>query len=582
MKYRLKKKHREKPMTRKGFSLKRQIVRAGWFFTLVIALLLIMFQINSINSYQKDGDEKRISDMVSYGQTLETHLAQLLDVVRTIYSENYALEAISSYRSPAEEWENIYELLNTLRIQVNSNKAIAGLFLYYDSFEQVQYALNEGLVFSDIQALKDIGKTVLKSTEKVYSTALLESEEDVLYNAYMKKNTVALGGCISLSKGLPDEKDEEAVYGVIYDGGFFPIWAEENVDQESIYNDLGKNWTEKLQPGKNKLNGRVVYYNSLTSADLAVAEILPESIWLHMNWFHVFFMILIFCFLLASVRLMHFIYHELSNPLEDMTQALTNIKEGVWEVDFSAPNRILEIEDVRHSVKTLLGEIEQYKIRFYEEELEKAKIHRQYLQLQLAPHFYTNCLKNAYYMLALKEYSNAEIFIQKLSVHMRYLLQKDAAFVTVEKEVSFVENYVEMQKLMTSKGLACTIIVDEEAKDREIPILALQTFVENSVKYGRRTGESQLLIEIRVRLRKTEEGNYLDITVRDNGPGYPKELLDVINQKNPTEKEGLGIGVINLQNRIRLSYGNKASWYFENSKGAVSELILTEEREESK
>ena len=45
------------------------------------------------------------------------------------------------------------------------------------------------------------------------------------------------------------------------------------------------------------------------------------------------------------------------------------------------------------------------------------------------------------------------------------------------------------------------------------------------------------------------------------------------------EKDGLGVGVINLQKRIRLFYGDRASWYFENRGGAVSELILTEERE---
>ena len=67
--------------------------------------------------------------------------------------------------------------------------------------------------------------------------------------------------------------------------------------------------------------------------------------------------------------------------------------------------------------------------------------------------------------------------------------------------------------------------------------------------------------------------------MRDNGPGYPDELLEVINQENPVEKDGLGVGVINLQKRIRLFYGDRASWYFENRGGAVSELILTEERE---
>ena len=579
MKYQLKIPRKDTAVPGRKFSLKRQIVRAGWLFILVIALLLLILQVNFIKSYQKDGDEKRTNDMYVYGQTLETHFNQLLDAVRTIYSENHAFEEIGAYRSPAEKWDNVYELLNTLRIQVNSNQAIGGLFVYYDSYEQVQYAINGDWSLTDLQELKEAGRTVLKSSESIYSTVLLETDEDLLYNIYMKKNTAALGGGISLSQGLPDEKDSTAVYGVIYNGQFYPVWSEAGTDPQSVYEGLEEGWMDQLLPGRNRIDGKIIYFNPLNSADLAVVEILPESIWLYMDRIHVVFMILICLFLLGAARLMYFVYHELSRPLEDMTKALANIKEGVWEVHFSAPNRILEIEDVRHSVKALLGEIEQYKIRFYEEELEKAKIHRQYLQLQLAPHFYTNCLKNAYYMLALKEYDNAEIFLQKLSVHMRYLLQQDAAFVTVEQEIRFVENYVDMQKLMTSKGISCTIAAEETVMDVEIPVLTLQTFVENSVKYARDAGGSQLFIEISAKLRKTEEGNYLDITVRDNGPGYPDELLEVINQENPVEKDDLGVGVINLQKRIRLFYGDRASWYFENRGGAVSELILTEERE---
>lgn len=120
--------------TGRKFSLKRQIIRAGWLFILVITLLLLALLINFINAYRNSGEEKRANDMYAYGQTLETHLAQLLDAVRTIYSENHAFEEIGAYRSPAEKYNDVYELLNTLRVQVNSNKAIEGLFVYYDSF----------------------------------------------------------------------------------------------------------------------------------------------------------------------------------------------------------------------------------------------------------------------------------------------------------------------------------------------------------------------------------------------------------------------------------------------------------------
>lgn len=594
-------------MKNKMFSLKRQIVGASWLFIITVALLLMAFLLSSINSYQKKNNEKRSSDMVAYANTLETNLAQLRSITGEIYAQNNYFNVIDTYPSVAERWNCIYNLLNVMHIQVNGNKNIGGLFLYYDAFEQVQYAINNTMSFAAVEQVKKAGKSILTSSSDNYLTEILQTDGEGWLGVYMRKAASAIGGAINLNQGLPDEMEKNAVYGVIEDGRFYcTADAAENMTKSNTGTEASENGMKasgieiqssekngksletevldsvqiaKLQPGENHIDGKVIYLHQLNSADLAVAVVLPESIWLYINGFHIVFMLLIILFVIAAVRIEKFVYYELSRPLEDMSKALQSIKTGEWEVDFSAPNRISEIEDVRQSVKTLLAEIEQYKIRFYEEELEKAKIHRQYLQLQLAPHFYTNCLKNAYYMLALKEYDNAEIFLQRLSVHLRYLLQQGKPFVSIGEELDFVQNYVDMQKLMTSKPLTCEIQVDAAVMEKEVPILTLQTFIENSVKYARDMTGKQLRILLSVKYRKTEEGNYLDITVKDNGPGYPEELLNVINEYKPEEKEGLGIGVINLQNRLRIFYGDKASWYFENHDGAVSELVLPEKIE---
>ena len=606
-------------MKNKMFSLKCQIVGASWLFIIIVALLLMTFLLSSINSYQKKTNEKRSSDVMAYADTLETNLTQLRSVTGEIYAQNNYFNVIDTYPSVAERWNCIYNLMNVMHIQVNGNKNIGGIFLYYDAFEQVQYETNN-MPFAVVEQVKRDGKSILNARFESYLTEIESVNGESWLSVYMRKAASAIGGTINLNQGLPDEKEKNAAYGVISDGKFYCTGNEaarsaqtekisgSTSDQqaelvvESVGEKAAEDMTEisgenktgvsegsdeildslqisKLQPGTNHIDGKVIYVHQLNSADLAVAEVLPESIWLYINGFHIVYMLLIILFIIAAVRIEKFVYYELSRPLEDMTNALQSIKTGVWEVDFSAPNRISEIEDVRQSVKTLLAEIEQYKIKFYEEELEKAKIHRQYLQLQLTPHFYTNCLKNAYYMLMLKEYDNAEIFLQRLSVHLRYLLQQNKPFVSIREELDFVQNYIDLQKLMTSKPLTCEITADEEVMEKEVPILTLQTFIENSTKYARDMTGKELRIRLSVKYRKTEEGNYLDITVKDNGSGYPEELLRVINEIKPEEKEGLGIGVLNLQKRLRIFYGDQASWYFENQNGAVSELVLPEKIE---
>ena len=111
----------EVPAGQKMISLKRQIIGATWFFIIVVALLLLTFWISMISSYQKKADEKRSKDMITYAETLESNLTELRDVTGEIYSQNSAFDGINVYPSVAEKWNNVYDLLNVLHIQVKSN-----------------------------------------------------------------------------------------------------------------------------------------------------------------------------------------------------------------------------------------------------------------------------------------------------------------------------------------------------------------------------------------------------------------------------------------------------------------------------
>ncbi len=161
-----------------------------------------------------------------------------------------------------------------------------------------------------------------------------------------------------------------------------------------------------------------------------------------------------------------------------------------------------------------------------------------------------------------------------LSTHLRYLLQPNKPFVTLREEKAFVENYVELQRQLTQREIQCAIHIDEADLDLQIPILALQTFVENSVKYAKRSGRERLEIWLRVVRLKGEDGEALNISYADRGGGYPPEVLDMLNNRVPVDREGLGVGIVNLLKRCRFHYGDAASWGFYNDDGAVSELIL--------
>ena len=133
-----------------------------------------------------------------------------------------------------------------------------------------------------------------------------------------------------------------------------------------------------------------------------------------------------------------------------------------------------------------------------------------------------------------------------------------------------------MQEPAFGRSILVRSQVAEETKPMLVPILCVQTFVENSVKYARTVVAGMpLRLSVRVVLLATEEGEYLDLIVSDNCQGYSAEMLERINSGNIGD-DGQAVGIGNIIRRCRLLYGERAPLLFYNEDGAVSELILPE------
>ena len=109
--------------------------------------------------------------------------------------------------------------------------------------------------------------------------------------------------------------------------------------------------------------------------------------------------------------------------------------------------------------------------------------------------------------------------------------------------------------------------------------LSVLTFVENAVKYGVQS-QKTLLISIRVSLLpgETPEDTYVCITILDNGPGFPEELLHFLNKEEFAEEKTAGIGIQNVWKRIKIRYEEKATILYSNSNGACVEMYLPYEK----
>lgn len=187
-------------------------------------------------------------------------------------------------------------------------------------------------------------------------------------------------------------------------------------------------------------------------------------------------------------------------------------------------------------------------LHWYEREKEKLDLLRittetelKYLKSQINPHFLFNCL-NSIYSLTLKKSDDAPETVLKLSEMLRYILyEAGEKKVTIEKELNYLKNYLELEKIrMGNRG---TITFDTHTDDDNYLIepMLLMPFVENSFKHGLNLQATDGWVAIVLNI----EAGKLSFSISNN---KGKNRLKI-----PVETVG-GIGIENVKKRLVLLY----------------------------
>jgi two-component system LytT family sensor kinase len=165
------------------------------------------------------------------------------------------------------------------------------------------------------------------------------------------------------------------------------------------------------------------------------------------------------------------------------------------------------------------------------------------LRTQLDPHFLFNTL-HAISTLVERDPRGVRRMIARLSELLRSSLEEgDEQEVPLEKELAFLNRYLEIMQIRFQGRLEVTMEVDRDVTDALVPTLILQPLVENAVKHG--VGKASGTGLIAIRAYRTA-GDRLVLHVRDNGPGLAG---------GPDAPRHEGVGLANTRARLEELYG---------------------------
>ncbi|HEY3430367.1 MAG TPA: histidine kinase, partial [Cyclobacteriaceae bacterium] len=174
-------------------------------------------------------------------------------------------------------------------------------------------------------------------------------------------------------------------------------------------------------------------------------------------------------------------------------------------------------------------------------EVEKLNTELEYLKAQINPHFLFNSINTIYFQID-KQNAAARETLNKFSEMLRYQLYEcNGHEIPVEKEVSYLKNYVELQRLRKDENYAIEFLCNPELKNFSMPPLLLVPFVENAFKHVSHFTDKKNAIKIDV----SKTGNFF--------------RLSVFNTKDNTHRasESGGIGLKNVKRRLELLYKDR-------------------------
>jgi two-component system sensor histidine kinase YesM len=252
---------------------------------------------------------------------------------------------------------------------------------------------------------------------------------------------------------------------------------------------------------------------------------------------------------IVSVRLVK----RIMVPLTQITDKMAKVKDGNFDQYIEGGDGTDELTDLVTTYNYMLDGLNQYVEKLMKTEEEKRKAEISALQMQINPHYIYNTLTSIKWMIWQNKYEesvqNLDAFVELL----RNTISNTDEFITVDQEVRNLNNYILINNTRYGDKIKTEFFVSDECEEALVPKLVVQPFVENAYFHAFPTAEGGS-----IQIFINRKGRNLNIAVVDNGIGMD-DTQNPLNQNNikKTTEHYSGIGVHNVENRLKLLYGEE-------------------------
>ncbi|HAH63756.1 MAG TPA: hypothetical protein DCL73_16845 [Treponema sp.] len=553
---------------RKSVQKQLRLTTIAMYITVMALLIILDYYVFA--KYIEKKREIRQTDFLTYYTKIDSSVGNAAQILTRYFIQNQAFVTLSVTEDPETVFNAMYDLDNQMKSYIRLYDNLAGIVCMYKSGVRNEYVFQSDVSSRDVNDILINLKRNMTPLFDEGSSFILTADKQYFVRFYRTKKAL-----VAVIAKIPFEESGSEKFVLLHRGTV--LTNKELAEKISLIRNVNTS-PQSYTVSYYNYKSYSVCYKTLESAELTVCSVISGYFFTELPA-GILLLIVITCagfvFVIESSRMLE---HEIMAPLSGLTASINTIRESGRLNLLGGFEKYQEFYDVETAFNALILQIQELKIKSYEDKINKQRAQLQYLQMQLKPHFFLNCLKSLNAMTMEGDKEEMQKYILAVSEYVRYLLRSDTEKIEIKEEISMVRTFLNMQSIISVRKVACTIHVDSEIEHCLIPIMTIQTFVENAYKHAVLSETDDCLkIQIKAVLLHSEENLLVDIIIRDNGNGYPEEILTALNSGSTQETADSGSGGIGIQNvkkRCGIFYGNKAEFNFTNLGGAYSELII--------
>lgn len=359
------------------------------------------------------------------------------------------------------------------------------------------------------------------------------------------------------------------------------------VKKQEYKKEQGKGLGEAEKNSRSSLSSRLLRLYALTLA-LFLLSIFIIYLLLATggSFFQTGIKLLLLGLLCLCILTLAYFYYDVLRPYKTYQSTLRRVLEGYSEVQELQELPVYLTEESHEEYHYISEILSANKII---EEGEKLA-YIQNLQNQMNPHFLYNILENIRSESLLNGLESVANMAELLGDFYRYTISQEDNFVSLKEELDNAEVYFQIQRFRFSKKLELKVKVQEDLLSLKVPRILLQPIVENSIVHGLEGRETGGKVGISI----SRSNQHVYIQVSDDGIGIEEEKLRQINEdlrnirrgfqggvvgKRDMGKAGMGVSLLNIQERIHLLYGREYGLYLQSLENAGTDVCVVLPRE---